>query len=68
MAFCAIAGAGSAGAQGLWEDSAFALYHQAVEALPPLQREAVDLVIADFPVRWSAGVDLVRAAKARWPR
>ena len=33
LAFCAIATAGSAGAQGIWDDPAFALYRQAVEAM-----------------------------------
>jgi tetratricopeptide (TPR) repeat protein len=33
LAFCAIASAGSVGAQGIWDDPAFALYRQAVEAM-----------------------------------
>jgi len=33
LAFCAIATAGTAGAQGIWDDPAFALYRQAVEAM-----------------------------------
>jgi tetratricopeptide (TPR) repeat protein len=33
LAFCAIATAGSAGAQGIWDDPAFALYRRAVEAM-----------------------------------
>ncbi len=33
LAFCAIATTGSAGAQGIWDDPAFALYRQAVEAM-----------------------------------
>jgi predicted Zn-dependent protease len=33
LAMCALAGAGPAEAQGLWDDPAFALYRQAVEAL-----------------------------------
>ena len=33
LAFCAIASAGGAGAQGIWDDPAFALYRQAVEAM-----------------------------------
>ena len=33
MALCALAGVGSASAQSLWDDPAFALYRQAVEAM-----------------------------------
>lgn len=33
LAFCAIATAGYASAQGIWDDPAFALYRQAVEAM-----------------------------------
>lgn len=33
LAFCAIAATGTAGAQGIWDDPAFALYRQAVEAM-----------------------------------
>jgi tetratricopeptide (TPR) repeat protein len=33
LAFCAIATAGTAGAQGIWDDPAFSLYRQAVEAM-----------------------------------
>lgn len=33
LAFCAIATTGTAGAQGIWDDPAFALYRQAVEAM-----------------------------------
>jgi tetratricopeptide (TPR) repeat protein len=33
LAFCAIATTGTAGAQGIWDDPAFALYRQAVEAI-----------------------------------
>ena len=34
LAFCAIAGAGTTvAAQGIWDDPAFALYRQAVEAM-----------------------------------
>lgn len=33
LAFCAIASVGSASAQGIWEDPAFSLYRQAVEAM-----------------------------------
>ncbi|HEY7250406.1 MAG TPA: tetratricopeptide repeat protein, partial [Methylomirabilota bacterium] len=33
LAFCAIASVGSAQAQGIWDDPAFALYRQAVEAM-----------------------------------
>ena len=33
LAFCAIASAGTAQAQGIWDDPAFALYRQAVEAM-----------------------------------
>ena len=33
FAFCAIATTGTAGAQGIWDDPAFALYRQAVEAM-----------------------------------
>jgi Flp pilus assembly protein TadD len=33
LAFCAIAGAGTAGAQTIWDDPPFALYRQAVEAM-----------------------------------
>jgi tetratricopeptide (TPR) repeat protein len=33
LAFCAIAGVGTASAQGIWDDPAFALYRQAVEAM-----------------------------------
>ena len=49
MAFCAIAGAGSgtAGAQGLWEDGAFALYRQAVEAMNKKDYEAADRLVAE---------------------
>jgi len=49
MAFCAIAGAGSvtAGAQGLWEDGAFALYRQAVEAMNKKDYEAADRLGAE---------------------
>jgi len=47
MAFCAIAGAGSAGAQGLWEDGAFALYRQAVEAMNRKDYDAADRLVAE---------------------
>jgi len=47
MAFCAIAGAGTAGAQGLWEDGAFALYRQAVEAMNKKDYEAADRLVAE---------------------
>ena len=33
LAFCAIAGVGTASAQGIWDDPAFSLYRQAVEAM-----------------------------------
>lgn len=33
LAFCAIASVGSASAQGIWDDPAFSLYRQAVEAM-----------------------------------
>ena len=33
LAFCAIATTGTAGAQGIWDDPAFALYREAVEAM-----------------------------------
>jgi tetratricopeptide (TPR) repeat protein len=33
LAFCAIATTGTAGAQGIWDDPAFSLYRQAVEAM-----------------------------------
>ena len=33
LAFCAIATAGTTGAQGIWDDPAFTLYRQAVEAM-----------------------------------
>ena len=33
FAFCALAGVGSAGAQTIWDDPAFALYRQALEAM-----------------------------------
>ena len=33
LAFCAIASAGTAAAQGIWDDPAFSLYRQAVEAM-----------------------------------
>jgi tetratricopeptide (TPR) repeat protein len=33
LAFCAIATTGTGGAQGIWDDPAFALYRQAVEAM-----------------------------------
>ena len=33
LAFCAIAAVGTASAQGIWEDPAFSLYRQAVEAM-----------------------------------
>ncbi len=33
LAFCAIASVGTASAQGIWEDPAFSLYRQAVEAM-----------------------------------
>ena len=33
LAFCAIAGVGTARAQGIWDDPAFALYREAVEAM-----------------------------------
>jgi tetratricopeptide (TPR) repeat protein len=47
MAFCAIAGAGAAGAQGLWDDAAFALYRQAVEAMNKKDYEAADRLVAE---------------------
>ncbi len=47
MAFCAIAGAGSAGAQGLWDDGAFALYRQAVEAMNRKDYDAADRLVGE---------------------
>jgi tetratricopeptide (TPR) repeat protein len=47
MAFCAIAGAGSAGAQGLWDDAAFSLYRQAVEAMNRKDYDAADRLVAE---------------------
>jgi tetratricopeptide (TPR) repeat protein len=47
MAFCAIAGAGTAGAQGLWEDGAFALYRQAVEAMNKKDYDAADRLVGE---------------------
>ena len=47
MAFCAIAGAGAAGAQGLWDDAAFSLYRQAVEAMNRKDYEAADRLVAE---------------------
>ncbi len=47
MAFCAIASAGTAGAQGLWDDGAFALYRQAVEAMNRKDYEAADRLVTE---------------------
>ena len=47
MAFCAIAAAGGACAQTLWDDAAFALYQQAVEAINKKDYEGADRLAAE---------------------
>lgn len=53
MALCAIASAGTASAQSLWDDPAFALYRQAVEAMDRKDYtragELADQAIATYP-------------------
>jgi len=72
MAFCALAGVGPARAQSLWDDPAFALYRQAVEAVDRKDyqraRQLAGQAIAQYPNHLLAHYLLGQAAMAesRW--
>jgi tetratricopeptide (TPR) repeat protein len=69
MAFCALAGAGGASARSLWDDPAFALYRQAVEAIDRKDYERASALAADaithYPGHLLAHYLIGQAAMAR---
>jgi tetratricopeptide (TPR) repeat protein len=72
MAFCAIAGAGATHAHGLWDDAAFALYRQAVEAMNKKDHDAADQLLAEAIKQYPGHVlahylrGQVALAQSRW--
>jgi tetratricopeptide (TPR) repeat protein len=72
VALALIAGAGAAGAQGIWDDPSFALYRQAVEAMErkdfaratDLADQAIAKYSGNVPAHYLRGQAL--AAQSRW--
>lgn len=69
MAFCALASASGAGASGIWDDPAFALYREAVEAMSAQDydraRALAAQAIAHYPGHLLAHYLVGQAAMAR---
>jgi tetratricopeptide (TPR) repeat protein len=72
LAFCAIAGAGTAGAQTIWDDPPFALYRQAVEAMERKDYGQASELAARAAAQYPANVlahylrGQASAAQSRW--